>query len=121
MRRERVREGPPTSVVISAMAGVVVLGVPLALIGWYVVAIGSMAFAGCSSRPGTCDYALGDWTVRGYPFLAGLLVLAFVAGIWLLRDRASSLRIVGVALGALLALGALIAVATALVTQAATA
>jgi uncharacterized RDD family membrane protein YckC len=119
MRRERVRQEAPTSVVISAMAGVVLLGVPLAFVGWYVVAIGSMAFAGCSSRPSNCNYALGDWTLRGYPFLAGLLVLAFVASIWLLRDRTSTLRIVGLAVAALLTLGALIATAAALVTYAA--
>ncbi len=103
------------------MIGVVLLGALLAFVGWYVVAFGSMAFAGCSSRPGICNYALGDWTLRGYPFVAGLLVLAFTTGIWSLRDRASSLRIAGVALGAMLGLCALIVVATALVTHAAAA
>jgi hypothetical protein len=121
MRREHVRQEAPTSVVISAMAGVVLLGVPLAFVGWYVVAIGSMAFAGCSSRPSNCNSALGTWTLRGYPFLAGLLVLAFLASIWLLRDRTSTLRIVGLAIAALLTLGALIATAAALVTYAAAA
>jgi len=108
-----------TGVVISAMAGVVVLGLPLAFVGWYVVAFGSMAVAGCASRPGSCNYALGNWTLGAYPFIAGLIVLAFATGIWLLRDRASSLRLVGLAIGALLALVALTVIAAALVTHAA--
>jgi hypothetical protein len=117
MRHEH--EGSPTGVVISAMAGVVVIGLPLAFVGWYVVAFGSMAFAGCASRPGSCNYALGNWTLGAYPFIAGLIVLAFAIGIWLLRDRVSSLRLVGLAICALLALGALTVTAAALVAYAA--
>jgi len=44
---------------------------------------------------------------------------AFATGILLLRDRASSLRLVGLAIGALLALGALAVIAAALVAYAA--
>jgi hypothetical protein len=101
------------------MTGVVVLGLPLAFVGWYVVASGSMAFAGCASSPGSCNYALGNWTLGAYPFIAGLIILAFATGIWSLRDRASSRRLAGLALGALLALGVLTVIAAALVSYAA--
>lgn len=121
MRREVVHEGSPTSIVVAAMTGVVLLDVPLAFVGWYVVAIGSMAFAGCSSRPGSCNYALGSGTLQGYPFLAGLIVLVCAVGIWVLRDRVRPSRLVGLAFGALLALGALIVASAALVTHAASA
>lgn len=118
MSCERGKKGSPTSVVASAITGVILLGVPLAFVGWYIVAIGSMAFDACIPRTGSCNYALGAWTLRGYPLLAGLLVVAFAVGIWSLRNRASPRRIASLALGAQLTLGALILIATALLTHA---
>lgn len=109
------------SVVFSAIVGIVLLGVPLAFVGWYAVAIGSMAFAACIPRTGNCNYALGAGTIRAYPFLAGLLLLASSISIWLIRDRANPRGIAILVLGALVMLGALILLASALMTYAATA